>query len=159
MSDRCSLSLVVVSLCALLGGCQPGRLMEFGPMATVSATDIMPGCEGATPLGEFSTEIRYGFPEDMPSGDLLLDVDRAVLGDGDMMVFPLNESVALDDGDTVCVWSSGTEEHDTFDNDSLNEAQDCQEVDESTVSTVFALDMTSGGCTLSVRVPAVVSTP
>ncbi|NCG22314.1 MAG: hypothetical protein GWP91_25130 [Rhodobacterales bacterium] len=146
-------------LLAMLCGCGPAHLLDFGPDATVSATDIIPGCEGVTALGEFSSTILARINDSESSEEELLVLDHLVLGDGESADQGVELSLGVDFADEVCIWSTDSEENDDFSDDPLNDDEDCKVMQESRTDLVFALSLSSGDCMLSISIPAVINTP
>jgi hypothetical protein len=147
---RCRLFLT--GLAWLACACGGGRDLTFGPDVVVQAFNIVPGCEGATANGEFSSTITA-------DGENLVEIKRAVLSDGGSKTLSTELVLNVATGDEICVKSAGTEEHDSLANDELSEDEDCQTIEEGPGELAFQLEMTAAGCRLLVTAPATLAGP
>ena len=147
-------SLIVLTALTACGG---AREIRFGPEAVARASDIVPGCEGVTPKGEFRTTIRATVGAGVLDNEELLRLDAVPLADAESLSVAVDVTMEVDTGDEICVKSSGSEEVDTFGNDDLSDDEDCQELAANDEELSFSLAMRSGACTLSVQVPAKVT--
>ncbi len=130
---------------------QSSRLIRFDSIV-VGALNINPNCEKTSLNGEFSTTLSVTI--NGGSKRTLAKVTKVSLKNKETV--PIKSSVTLqaNNGQEICVLSSGTIEHDTINDDDLSEDKRCVVLNESMASHKFALSMRKGSCQLVVLATA-----